>query len=1341
MSLPSGRSALKTIRLHWPVVAILAAGALASLWAAQIAWQPLVIAFAGLAVTGTVARWTATHRLAPGAQTASEVLAKSMETLPDGVLTMGHQEPKVAINQSLVDLLYLPPGTAHLENPDELLTAVLGCVADADRLRADIALLEREPDTAIHREVDLRDGRVFDVNAGSMGSPLGRRTYFVFHDVSQRKKIERELQFANALLRTQLEASPLGIMVVDASDSIATYNQRFVELSEIPASMFAAGAHKPILEAFADQVRDREAFIARVRYLYAHMDEPAVDEFEMRDGRVLQRHSVELRSTAGQSFGRVWFFSDITAIRTAERVLREERDFVEALLDSLPGYFVLIDTTGRLVRWNESLRFLNGYTDEQLLGANPFANVVEDDRAKTIDKIHETIANGRAEVEFRINSRNGVRDIRWQARRLMVDGKPNALAIGIDVTDVHASEARRRAEERRFRDIFELSTDGILVQDVVTSAFVDANPRTLELFGYTREELLALDPAQFSVATPAEVHARRVSVRADESLASKPFEWLFRAKDGREIWCDVSSRYIASFDGRGVILSMIRDITERRQAKDAIAYRDRILHAVTLSTAELVRASSLSRSMATLLRSVGEELGVDRLMVLQLAGVEHTSDTSIAYGWQRDNVLQIDFSQFSKLSKALLDPELEAWFAPLTRGQPVTTYAATATGIVRDILDRSHVVSNLLIPITVAGEYWGHFAVDDTRAVRQWNATEVDALRTLADVVGSLMERERSVGALAKSEEQFRAVSESVFDAIIMIGIDGRVRYWNRAAEQIFGYTAAEANGRRIHEWLASPQFRDEALRGLTGFVETGHGAILGKTVEMTAIRKDGVEIAVELSINAMTLGSERYAVGIARDVTARNQASKIIERMATHDALTDLPNRRFFIDAINAAIGRAKRSGQPLAVFYLDLDRFKDINDTLGHPAGDRLLQAVAARLHHNIREIDTVARFGGDEFAAIQTDIREPADAAALAEKLVKVLAEPIDIDGTEIRTGTSVGIAVYGADSLDAEALLAHADIALYRAKADGRGTYRFYTDAMDVEVRERVGMETELRDALALGQLFLLYQPRIDLDSGNLVGIEARVRWMHPTLGIVRPNRFSRMVERSGLLVSLKTWVLREACRQTKSWLDAGIAPPTVAISVSALQFKAPGDLEQTVASILDEYQCPAAQLEFELAEDALMHASQQHGDVVLRLGALGIRFAIDDFGNGYSSLDQLRRFHVDRIKIARNFVAELGPASDGAPIVRAAIALARELGITAIADGVETAAQFELLKSWGCNEGQGSYFSEPLSATDASTFLRAGSIRPGQQHPATIPVVSGEGSRAFHKEPNSVKPVR
>jgi diguanylate cyclase (GGDEF)-like protein/PAS domain S-box-containing protein len=1188
-----GASALTAARRYAP--AALVAVALAALWATEIRWWSSLIVVAGIAAAAVVA-----HQMRPqppterqldqAARMAMEVLTQRMGRLSEGVLTIGQRAPRVSVNESLVNLWQLPP-TADDTDPDEILASVFHCIKDAHILRADIAQLEREPSASIHHEVDLVDGRVFELHASSIqanaGSPLDRRSYFVFNDISNQANLGRRLQFANTLMQTQLESSPLGILVVDESGTITAHNRRFNEISRVPGISIASGDDSKAVALFAAQTKEPEQFLARVRYLYAHPEERADDEITMADDRILQRHSVTLRAS-GRSFGRVWYFADITALRTSERTANEERDFVAALLDSLPGYFVLIDAGGHLVRWNESLRFLNGLTDEQLLGANPFANVIGEDRAQIADKVCETIEHGSAVLEFRIQSRLGIRDLRWQGRRIMVDGKPHALAIGIDVTDVHAAEALRRESEKRFRDIFDSATEGIIIQDAVTGRFVDVNPHACEMFGYTQAELLAIDPVRLSVASEAEVFARRGSMVAAGGAPPKSFEWIFRAKDGREFWCDISSRRIANFAGRDVLLSMVRDITERRDAREAIAYRDRLLHTLTLSTAELVKASSLAGSMSAMLKSVGEQLDVDRLLVVQRTGMEHTAaGASITYGWQREGVKHIDLAKLAApYTKHVIDPELDAWFAPLLRGLPVKAYASTATGIVRETLRYGDTVSNLLLPISVAGAYWGHFGVDDTRRVRRWSSTELDALKTLSDIVGAMITRDQNVAAIG---------------------------------------------------------------------------------------------------------------------------------RMATHDLLTDLPNRRFFIDALDAAIDQSKRSSVPFAVLYLDLDRFKDVNDTLGHPVGDRLLQAVGVRLLANVRAVDTVARFGGDEFAAIQVDVHDPDDAAVLADKIVHVLSEPFDIGTNEIRSAASLGIALYGPDSPDAESLLAHADVALYRAKADGRGSYRFYTESMDTAVRQRVTLEREMRDALTLGQYFLVYQPQVDCFDGRIVGVEALVRWQHPTRGVVTPESFIPAAEKSGLIVALGAWVIREACRQTRAWLDASIAPPVVAVNLSVLQFGAPRDFEQGLADTIAEFGITAERIELELTESVMMQATQQHGDLLLRLRSRGFRIAIDDFGNGYSSLDYLRRFHVDRLKIPENFIHDLGIVSESAPIVRATISLAHELGITTVAEGVETAMQLEFLRGWGCREIQGYYYSQPLSAADAAAVLRVGTLAPSAPH--------------------------
>ena len=370
----------------------------------------------------------------------------------------------------------------------------------------------------------------------------------------------------------------------------------------------------------------------------------------------------------------------------------------------------------------------------------------------------------------------------------------------------------------------------------------------------------------------------------------------------------------------------------------------------------------------------------------------------------------------------------------------------------------------------------------------------------------------------------------------------------------------------------------------------------------------------------------------------------------------------------------------------------------------------------------------FGGDEFAILLNDIAEPANAASVSdrilldanlptslqsdvaaiaasvsEKIVTALAEPTMIEANRIHSGASVGIAVYGLDSPDAETMLAHADVALYRAKAEQRGTYRFFSDGMDAEVRARVSMSTELREALTADQFFLMYQPQVDMDTGRILGLEALVRWRHPTMGTLGPGQFIPAAERNGLIVPLGRWVVREACRQTRQWLDAGLAPPLIAVNLSGVQFKRSLELENDIAASVLEFAVPRQLLELELTESVLMEASRDHNDVLLRLRKAGHRLAVDDFGSGYSSLDYLRRYPVDRIKIAQTFIMDIGVEPGNDAIVRAALGLARELNIEVVVEGVETLAQLELLKGWGGRIIQGYYFAKPLHVAEVDAI--------------------------------------
>jgi diguanylate cyclase (GGDEF)-like protein/PAS domain S-box-containing protein len=1109
-------------------------------------------------------------------------------------------------------------------------------------------------------------------------------------------------------------ASLDGILLVDAQETIISFNRQFAEIWKLPAELLAGNADPAVLNAVEAQVSDRTAFAARVKDLYAHTEETSRDEVELRDGRILDRYSAPVRLEDGGYLGRVWFFRDITAHKLADDKVLEDASQFRALVEQQIAGIFIIRGDGTLAYINQRFAALFGYAPAEVIGL-PFIDlIVENDRDALLKAFGEHLLGGplaTQSVTAIKRKGGGVMNVLAHASLAAYQGKPALIGIVVDISEQRRGIDLLKASEERFRLLVEQAPDAIVLYDVDADRFVSANKSAAELFGVSREELLTSGPLNFLLADVASGQSPGddVAERSRQALAGVEcsFERRFRNAHGREGICEVRLVRMPTIAGRLLRASLV-DVTERRAAEAALSYRDGVRHAVNVTLAGLVTASSLAAGMPQALQTAAEALRVDRIVILEKTPLPGLAlAVSLAHSWQAADVPAVDAGTLSSIAPD--SPELAAWLAPLFQSKPVITDSVTARGEIGELLRRMHIVSNLMVPIVVAGELWGHIGVDDCKVGREWTAVEIDSLGTLSQGIGALVVRERSQAALKNSEERFRAVSDTAQDAIVMVDSTATVVYWNRAAERIFGYSNDEAVGKGVHQWLAPPRYRDKATAAMNAFASTGRGNILDQTLEMAAIRKNGVEFPIELSVTRMLLGAEWHAVATIRDITERKRILEQIRFSALHDNLTGLANRAVFVEALQQAIQRAQRDGEQFAVLYLDLDHFKDVNDTLGHPVGDLLLQALADRLRSSIRGMDTVARFGGDEFALIQTGIPEPLDAAVLADKLLQAISSPFTIQGNEVRTGASIGIAVYGLDSPTAEMLLSHADVALYRAKAEGRGTYRFFTDAMDVEVRTRVTLATELRDALARGQMFLVYQPQIDVDTGGFVGVEALARWRHPKRGPISPSVFIPIAEQSGLIIALGKWVLHEACRQMKEWIDLGIAPPLMAVNVSGLQFKTPFAFENNVADIMTEMSLPPQRLELELTESVLMQVSRAHNEALLRLRKAGHRIAIDDFGTGYSSLEYLGRFPVDRIKIAQSFMVDLTRASGNSVIVKAAIGLAHELKLDVVVEGVETAEQLKLVRSWGCREVQGYYFSQPLAARDLSPLLRAGRI--------------------------------
>ncbi|MBS0242216.1 MAG: EAL domain-containing protein [Proteobacteria bacterium] len=559
----------------------------------------------------------------------------------------------------------------------------------------------------------------------------------------------------------------------------------------------------------------------------------------------------------------------------------------------------------------------------------------------------------------------------------------------------------------------------------------------------------------------------------------------------------------------------------------------------------------------------------------------------------------------------------------------------------------------------------------------------------LAELEEINQSRDDTLRQLQSEHHKLDAAINNMTHGLVMFDADGRVVVCNGSYRQMFGLTdvpAGTPGGTLI-----------EAIKLL---LADGHAdfrccyradAEPARQVNEISLR-DGRQLAASFSQMANGGWIEVY-----HDITDQKQAAEKIEFLARHDPLTALPNRHVFNEIISHQCKRALRGAQT-AVLCLDLDHFKMVNDTLGHPIGDRLLRKVAHRLANCVRPVDTIARLGGDEFAIIQVDAHQPHGAAALAQRLVAEISRPYDIDGHKIVIGTSIGIALSPDDGVEADVLVRNADMALYRAKAEGRGAYRYFEAGMDRAIQARRKMELELRAALKTGQFELHYQPLFELGLEAVSACEALIRWNHPD-GRVPPDQFIPLAEEIGLMAEIGDWVLKEACKTAATWPnDIGVA-----VNISAVQFKSPS-LVDIVKSALQESGLEPSRLELEITETILLQDTTRTLSILHELRSLGVRIAMDDFGTGYSSLSYLRKFPFDKLKIDRSFVSDLCKGTDAAAIVKAVANLACSLGIRTTAEGVETAEQLATLRQLNCTEIQGYLISRPLPTDEIHELI-------------------------------------
>ena len=970
-------------------------------------------------------------------------------------------------------------------------------------------------------------------------------------------------------------------------------------------------------------------------------------------------------SDASQPGALIVFRASEEDIDPNSEALGRER-LLSHVLNTLPITILLKDEQGRYIFANDEFCRRLGRPREELLGKTLF-DVFPGNFAHSLEKLDE-----RARTENRHITREGpsaspLLPGYWFVGVTPVDLGPGAepllMRYALDITDRHAAEEQLRASNKMLELFFSQSLEGIFVmmldQAIVWDDTVDkdkviehvfdrlcitkVNDAMLAQYGAPREELLGMKIKTIFAHDLG--YGKRV-IREIFDAGRLRLEVDKRRIDGSQLW--VEGDYITLRDDEGRIVGIFgaqRDINERKRAGQlllASAERFRAtFEQAAVGIGHLARDGKWLRVNDRLCRIAGRH--ASELHELTIQELLHPED-------HKDDGL-----------RRLLAGEIGA----LNQEQRIVHPSGTVLWV----------ALNVSVVHPVPGE----------------------SLYAVA-VVQDITERKRSEALLRASEQRFRDVVGAAGEFVWETDANWRITFISQQLEAVAGYTPAEALGRHTYDFV--PQ--EDAQRTMDWFAKRIAGEPAPKFFEHRLITKRGtigwVQVSgVPVRDDAGTIIGYR---GTSLDITDRKLAEQKIEQLATKDSLTGLPNRVLLHDRLEQAIAAAGRKTEELAVMFIDLDRFKTINDSLGHHIGDLLLQTVAERLSHCVRRGDTLARLGGDEFIVALHDLGDMDDAMSVAEKILTAVREPYEIGGHMLSTGCSIGISVFPGDGADVATLMRNADTAMYHAKEKGRNNYQFFSPEMNVRAVERLHLENELRLAVQQAQFTLQYQPQVNVHTGEIVGAEALVRWLDPTTGIeVPPGRFIHVAEETGLIVPLGEWVLRNACAQLKAWHDAGHPQLRVTVNVSVGQFRGPRSLVDTISKVLQETGLSPRCLELEMTESLIFQNVEDNVRLLAALGDMGTRIAIDDFGTGYSSLSYLKQLPVDTIKIDSSFIRDIFTDPSDAAIVAAIIAMARRLKLRVIAEGVETREQLAALAELQCDEYQGFYFSRPVSAEE------------------------------------------
>ncbi|MFD2366030.1 EAL domain-containing protein [Pseudoduganella sp. GCM10020061] len=1107
--------------------------------------------------------------------------------------------------------------------------------------------------------------RPVPANLGDPGTTL------VFNDVRRLSSNHAVLENMLMEQRAMLENAAVGIVFVRES-TIREWNMR-------AAQMLGYGAREMVGEPahalFPDPIV-YAAFRVKALELLAKGDSYTMEtQLRRRDGSLAWcRLNGRAINTSQPTSGSIWIIEDIDAQYRSEAKLGRTSLEMQAIMDNAP-VAILFMRDSTIERYNQRFGEFFGFEADAGVGSNVAELFPSREQLQEVREVaNALLAQGLTyQAEMSLRRQDG--STFWAHFYVYAINAGNTQQETIWIIDDRTAQKAREEATRRLlleqKAILDNASVGIVF--AARGRIVSGNPRIAEMFGYTPEEMgnLAAVDVFPSIESFVEFD-REAAPLLGNGLPFEKHEYEFMRRDGSVFWCRVRAKPVDPDDARKGTIWILEDVTEARQ---------RLIEVQAIMTnASISILFTKKRVITRYNRGFAEMFGYDGDEALGLSG------------------------------RALYQSD-EAHTAIRMQSAPLLAKGKPFQGEAEMVRKDGTTLWAQLIAYVVNPE--------DPSQGTIW-------------ILEDRTEQKRAEEELRNALLENQAILDTAVLGIAVVD-GGRNLRCNQKMAELFGYHLAEIEGLPVRELYPDAEGRELARSETARDFNAGR-ASMG---EYELVRKDGSRFWARLSGRPFDFSNPRgRSLWLVDDVTQRREAAEAVRRardelevrvlertaelaganallqgeiverrqaearvhhMAYHDTLTGLPNRALLADRLDRAMLGAQRSERKLAVMFLDLDRFKTINDSLGHLTGDHLLKEVAARLCQSVRASDTVARLGGDEFVVLVPGIRNADESAQVAQKIIDALAAPVPFEGRTLHITPSIGICVYPDDGHDVETLMRHADAAMYHAKASGRNNYQFFTQRMNQAASQYFELESSLRNAQDRNEFELYYQPIMDIETRRVNTLEVLLRWSRPEMGLAMPDQFIPILEENGQIVTVGEWVIRKACEQSMAWLAEGREPVPLAVNLSPRQFMHRG-LVDSVRRILDETGIDPSLIEFEITETALMQHGEHTLEVLGQINAMGIRLSIDDFGTGYSSLAYLKRFPVHKVKIDRAFIRDLEDSAEDRAIVAAIIALSDSLQLDVVAEGVETEGQFAQLREQGCDFAQGYLFSQPVPAS-------------------------------------------